>query len=55
MSYHVVDDGVDASVGHGQPVEEEKDVANVGLPCNGWIVVRVDEVDMIRCPANHEN
>ena len=53
--HHVVDEGVDAGVGHGQPVEEKKDVANVGLPCNGGIVVRVDEVDMIRRPANHEN
>ena len=35
----VVDDGVDAGVGHGQPVEEEVDVADVGLPCDSGVVV----------------
>ena len=30
--HHVVDDGVDAGVGHSQPVEREVHVANVRLP-----------------------
>ena len=29
--HHVVDDGVDAGVGHCQPVESEVHVADVGL------------------------
>ena len=29
--HHVVDDGVDAGVGHCEPVEREVHVANVGL------------------------
>ena len=50
----VVDDGVDAGVGHGQPVEAEVDVADVRVGGDGWIVVGVDEVDVIRSPAHHE-
>ena len=30
-------------------------MANVGLPGNGGVVVGVDEVDMIRRPADHED
>ena len=51
----VVDDGVDASVGHGQPVEAKVDVANVAVAGDGGVVVAVDEVDVIGGPAHHED
>ena len=50
----VVDDGVDAGVGHSQPVEEEVDVADVGLPCDSGVVVGIYEVDVVGCPAYDE-
>ena len=53
--HDVVDDGVDAGVGHGQPVEEEEDVPDVGLPSYGGVVVGVDEVDVVGGPAYHED
>ena len=40
--HHVVDDRVDASVGHRQPVEREVHVANVRLP-DEHIHLKIDE------------
>lgn len=51
----IVDDGVDASVGHGQPVESEIYVADVAIAGDGGVVVAVDEVDMIGGPTHHED
>ena len=55
MVHPVVDDGVDAGVGHGQPVEAQVDVADVGHLGDGGVVVGVDEVDVIGGPAHHED
>ena len=50
----VVDDGVDHGVCHGEPVECKKDMLNI-LHCHDfWIVIGVDEVSVIRKPANTE-
>ena len=59
VAHPVVDDGVDSTVGHGQPVEAEVDVLDVGGPHDLRVVVGVDEVDMVGEPAdpkhhNHE-
>ena len=51
----VVDDWVDACVGHGQPVESQVDVGDVGYLDNARVVVGVDEVDVVGRPANHED
>ena len=51
----VVDDWIDTGVSHGKPVEEEVDMADVGSLGDGGIVEYKDEVDMVRCPADHEN
>jgi hypothetical protein len=51
----VVDDRIDTGVTHGKPVEEEVDMADVGSLGDGGIVEYKDEVDMIRCPTDHEN
>ena len=55
LVHPVVDDGVDASGGHGQPVEGQVDVVDVGDPVDGGVVVGVDEVDVIWSPADHED
>ena len=55
LVHPVVDDGVDTGVGHGQPVEGEIDVANVGVGSNVRVVVGVDEVDVVGGPAHHED
>ena len=54
LVHPVVDDGVDTGVGHGQPVEGEIDVANVGVGSDVRVVVGVDEVDVVGSPAHHE-
>ena len=51
----VVDDGVDAGVGHGQPVEEEVDVPNVFICGDGGIVVGVYEVDVVGSPTHYKS
>ena len=51
----IVDDGIDTGVGHGKPVEAQVDVVNVRNLCDGWMVIRVEEVDVVGGPANHEN
>ena len=51
----IVNDGVDTGVGHGQPVEAKVDVADITIAGDGGIVVAVDEVDVIRGPAHHED
>ena len=53
--HDIVDDRVNTGIGHGQPVETKVDMTNVGLPGDGWKVVGINEVDMIRSPANHED
>ena len=55
LVHPVVDDGVDTGVGHGQPVEGEVDVADVGDLGDGGVVVGVDEVDVVWRPADHED
>ena len=55
LVHPVVDDGVDTGVGHGQPVEGEVDVADVGDLGDGGVVVGVDEVDVVGRPADHED
>ena len=55
LVHPVVDDGVDAGGGHGQPVEGQVDVVDVGDPVDGGVVVGVDEVDVVRSPAHHED
>ena len=54
LVHPVVDDGVDTGVGHGQPVEGEIDMANVGVGSDVRVVVGVDEVDVVGGPAHHE-
>ena len=51
----VIDERIDTSLTHGQPVEQEVDVADVGDPGDGGVVVGVDEVDMIGRPAHNED
>ena len=51
----VIDERIDTSLTHGQPVEEEVDVADVGDLGDGGVVVGVDEVDMIGSPADHKD
>ena len=55
LVHPVVDDGVDAGGGHGQPVEGQVDVADVGYPGDLRVVVGVDEVDVVGGPAHHED
>ena len=55
LVHPVVDDGVDTGIGHGQPVEGEVDVADVGYLGDGGVVVGVDEVDVVGRPADHED
>ena len=51
----VVDDGIDAGLAHGQPVEEQVDVTNVlGLDDVG-VVVGDDEVDVVGSPADDKD
>ena len=54
-AHPVVDDGIDTGVGHGQPVEEEVDVADVLGLGDGRVVVYQDEVDVVWSPAHHED
>ena len=51
----IVDDWIDTGIGHGQPVEAQVDVVNVRDLGDGWIVVGVQEVDVVGSPANHED
>ena len=51
----VIDEGIDTSLTHGQPVEEEVDVADVVDPGDVGVVVGVEEVDVIGRPAHHED
>lgn len=51
----VVDGGVDAGVGHCQPVEGQVHVLHVGAHGQRRHVVRVDEVRVVRQPAACEN
>ena len=55
MIHPVVDDGVDAGIRHGQPVEAKVDVAYVRVPGDGGVVVAVDEVDVVGGPTHHED
>ena len=55
LVHPIVDDGINTGVGHGQPVEAKVYVANVGHLGDGRVVVGVDEVDVVRSPAYHED
>ena len=55
VSHPVVDDGVDGTVRHGQPVEAQVDVLDVGQRHDGGLVVGVEEVDVVRQPADPED
>ena len=55
LVHPVVDDGVNTGGGHGQPVEGQVDVVDVGDPLDGGVVVGVDEVDVVGSPAHHED
>ena len=54
VAHPVVDDGVDSTVGHGQPLEAEVDVLDVGGPHDLRVVVGVDEVYMVGEPADYK-
>ena len=51
----VIDEGVNTGLTHGQPVEQEVDVADIGDLHDGGVVVGVNEVDMVGGPANHKD
>ena len=51
----VIDERIDASLTHRQPVEEKVDVADVGDGGDLRVVVGVDEVDVVGGPAHHED
>ena len=51
----VVDERVEHGVGHGEPVEAEVDVLDVGLASDLGVMVRVDEVHVVRQPAHRED
>ena len=53
--FPIVDDRIDHGVGHGKPVEEEIDVLYEGFVDDGVVMVGVDEVHVIRQPANAED
>ena len=55
VSHPVVDDRVDGTVGHGQPVEAQVDVLDVGERHDGGLVVGVEEVDVVGQPADSEH
>ena len=52
--HEVVNDGVDARVGHGEPIKGQKDVLDVLGPLDSWVVVRVNEVSVVGQPAHPE-
>ena len=47
--------GIEGAVSHGQPVEAEIDVLDVGEPHDLGVVVGVDEVDVVGEPADAEH
>ena len=51
----VIDERIDASLTHRQPVEEKVDVADVGDGGDLRVVVGVDEVDVVGSPAHHKD
>ena len=55
VPHPVVDDGVDRTVGHGEPVEAKVDMLDVGEGHDGGLVVGVDEVDVVGEPADPED
>ena len=55
LVHGVIDQRVDTAVGHGQPVEPEIDMLDVGEGHDGGLVVGVDEVDVVREPTNTED
>ena len=48
----IVDDGVDAAVEHGEPVEDEVHVLGVPGPHDARVVVDDDEVGVVGQPAD---
>ena len=51
----VIDEGIEHGVGHGQPVESQVDVLDVGLRDDLFVMVGVDEVDVVGEPAHGED
>lgn len=51
----VVNERVDHRVGHGEPVEGEEEVLHVLGVRHRAVVVRVDEVGVVRQPAHRED
>ena len=51
----VVDERVDARVGHCKPVEEKIEVTDVCGLSDGGFMENSDEVDMVWSPADHED
>ena len=49
------DDRVDSRVGHGQPEGSEEEMLGVRLREYGGVVVRVEEVGVVRQPAHSEH
>lgn len=47
----VVNERVDHRVGHGEPVEGQVHVLDVAAGCDGVVVVGVDEIAVVRQPA----
>ena len=50
----VVDQRIDHGVGHGEPVEGQVHVLDIVAGGYGVVMVRVDEVAMVRQPAESE-
>lgn len=51
----VVNERVDHGVGHGEPVEGQEEVLHVLGEGDRTVVVRVDEVGVVRQPAHRED
>ena len=51
----VINDRIDTSVGHCQPVEGEVDMTNIGCPHDGWVVVGEYKINVVWGPTHHEN
>lgn len=52
LIHPVVNERIDHSIGHGQPVETEIHMLHVLRGCHLIVVVGVDEEQVIRQPAN---
>ena len=53
--HKAVDDGVVERVGHGQPVDKQVDLLDVGLVADAVVHLHHDEVGVVGQPAQAEN